>query len=69
MSGVAANKVSIAKTAMIMGKIVLGLGQVVSRQPDLQKEEYPGPQWDSNFLKLFFMGKNAHPLICVHVRR
>ena len=54
---------------MIMGKIVLGLGQVVSRQPDLQKEEYPGPQWDSNFLKLFFMGKNAHPLICVHVRR
>ena len=40
---------------MIIGKILLGLGQVVSRQPEATKTDFPGPQWDAAFLKLFFM--------------
>ena len=50
-----AYKVSWTKIATIVGKILLGLGQVVSRQPELMKEEYPGPQWESNLLRLFKM--------------
>ena len=40
---------------MVVGKITLGLGQVVSRQPSAMETEFPGPQWDSPFIKLFFM--------------
>ena len=39
---------------MVVGKILLGLGQVVSRQPEATKTDFPGPQWDAAFLKLFF---------------
>jgi uncharacterized membrane protein YkvI len=31
----------------------MGLGQVMLKQPEVLKEEFPGPQWDSAFLKLF----------------
>ena len=44
-----------ALTGMVVGKIMLGLGQVVSRQPEATKTDFPGPQWDAEFLKLFFM--------------
>ena len=49
------HKVSWAKQIMVVGKITLGLGQVVSRQPSAMETEFPGPQWDSPFIKLFFM--------------
>ena len=49
------HKVSTTSMALVVAKIVLGLGQVVSKQPEVVKEEYPGPQWDSPFIKLFFM--------------
>ena len=39
------HKVSRTKTAMIVVKIVMGLGQVVSKQPDVVKQDFPGPQW------------------------
>ena len=38
-------KVSRTKTVMIVVKIVMGLGQVVSKQPDVVKQDFPGPQW------------------------
>ena len=31
------------KTAMIVGKILLGLGQIMSKQPETLKEQFPGP--------------------------
>ena len=39
------HKVSRTKTAMIVVKIVMGLGQVVSKQPEVVKQDFPGPQW------------------------
>eukprot|EP01045_Picozoa_sp_COSAG04_P006799 COSAG04_NODE_341_length_16294_cov_8.682618_14_plen_2365_part_00 len=39
------HKVSSATMALVVAKIVLGLGQVVSKQPEVVKEEFPGPQW------------------------
>ena len=47
------HKVSSATMALVVAKIVLGLGQVVSKQPEVVKEDFPGPQWDSNLLKVF----------------
>ena len=41
------------KTSMIVAKIVLGLGQIMSKQPETLKEEFPGPQWDSDWLQVF----------------
>ena len=41
----AEHKVSRTTTALVVAKIVLGLGQVVSKQPEVVKEEFPGPQW------------------------
>ena len=41
------------KTAMIVGKILLGLGQIMSKQPETLKEQFPGPQWDSDWLQVF----------------
>jgi Ca2+-binding EF-hand superfamily protein len=43
--------ISQTKIYRIVAKILFGLFQVLSRQPDTVKEEYPGEQWD-NF-KLF----------------
>ena len=34
-------------------KIVLGLVQVISKQPEVLKEDYPGIMWDSDWLKVF----------------
>jgi hypothetical protein len=34
-------------------KIVLGLVQVISKQPEVLKEDYPGIMWDSEWLKVF----------------
>jgi hypothetical protein len=34
-------------------KIVLGLVQVISKQPEVLKEDYPGIIWDSDWLKVF----------------
>ena len=36
-------------------KVVYGLGQVMSRQPEVLKlkEKFPGPQWDSAWLQVF----------------
>ena len=36
-----------------MIKIVLGLVQVVSKQPEVLKADYPGIMWDSEWLKVF----------------
>ena len=30
---------------MIVLKIVMGLGQVLSKQPEVVKQDFPGPQW------------------------
>ena len=38
---------------MVVAKIVMGLGQVVSKQPEVVKQDFPGPQWNSKFLALF----------------
>ena len=38
-------KVSRTKTVMIVVKIVMGLGQVVSKQPEVVKQDFPGPRW------------------------
>ena len=34
-------------------KIVLGLVQVISKQPEVLKEDFPGIMWDSDWLKVF----------------
>ena len=39
------HRVSTTTMALVVAKIVLGLGQVVSKQPEVVKEEFPGPQW------------------------
>lgn len=39
-------------------KIVLGLVQVVSKQPEVLKEDYPGLMWDSEWLTVFSFGEN-----------
>lgn len=36
-----------------VAKIVLGLVQVISKQPEVLKEDYPGIMWDSDWLKVF----------------
>ena len=30
---------------MVVAKILMGLGQVVSKQPEVVKQDFPGPQW------------------------
>ena len=39
--------------ALVVGRILVGLAQVVSKQPDAQQQDFPGPQWDSPFLAVF----------------
>ena len=34
--------------AMVVAKILMGLGQVVSKQPHVVKQDFPGPQWCVN---------------------
>ena len=33
---------------MIVLKIIMGLGQVLSKQPEVVKQDFPGPQWCAN---------------------
>jgi hypothetical protein len=40
-------------------KIVLGLVQVVSKQPEVLKEDYPGLMWDSEWLNVFSFGERT----------
>ena len=40
-------------------KIVLGLVQVVSKQPEVLKEDYPGLMWDSEWLTVFSFGERT----------
>ena len=45
--------VSRFKMALVVGKIMLGLVQVLSKQPTVLKESFPGPQWESVFMKFW----------------
>ena len=39
--------------ALVVGRILVGLAQVVSKQPDAQQQDFPGPQWNSPLLAVF----------------
>eukprot|EP01051_Picozoa_sp_SAG22_P007362 SAG22_NODE_516_length_9563_cov_29.476965_2_plen_466_part_00 len=56
--------VSRPKLLLIVTKIVLGLGQVMSKQPETMKQSYPGPQWDWERLKTFSLDFNWVVPIC-----
>jgi Ca2+-binding EF-hand superfamily protein len=45
--------VSRFKMALVVGKIMLGLVQVLSKQPTVLKESFPGPQWESVCMKFW----------------
>ena len=45
--------VSRLKMMMVVGRIVVGLVQVLSKQPEVQQQAFPGPQWESPFLAIF----------------
>ena len=45
--------VSVLQMALIVCRILVGLAQVVSKQPDAQQQDFPGPQWDSPLLAVF----------------
>ena len=47
-------------------RIVLGLVQVISKQPEVLKEEYPGVMWESEWLKVFAFGtKDSRAPACL----
>lgn len=43
-------KVSRLKIVAVVAKILIGLGQVISKQEDTMQQKLPGPQWHSNLL-------------------
>jgi len=49
---VTGRNVSRSRMSGVVIKILLGLGQVISKQPEVLKTDYPGLMWDSEWLKV-----------------